>query len=190
MKTLHIYNSGFLLIIALFLSGCQSNNLSIETALLSQPTQSATPLPTFTPIPTLSSPVGDEKSQVNTMNHVVISMPIIIATQLPPSDPIQTSPPEPTPQQPLDCLDEAAYYTDVTIPDGTRLEPGEPFTKTWQVRNTGTCPWSDGYALVFASGDIMSGALTNPIPEVAPGEIVNISVDLIAPARGGEHTGN
>jgi uncharacterized protein YkwD len=190
MKNLHLYSSGFLLIIALFLSGCQTNNQSIETTLLSQPTQSATPLPTLTPIPILSTPVGDEKSQVNTSNHVVISLPAVSATQLPPKDPIQTSPPEPTPQQPVDCLDEAAYYADVTIPDGTRLEAGEPFTKTWQVRNTGTCPWGEGYMLVFASGDIMGGALTNPLPDVAPGEIVNVSVNLIAPARGGEHTGN
>jgi uncharacterized protein YkwD len=36
----------------------------------------------------------------------------------------------------------------------------------------------------------MSGALINPIPVVLPGETAQVSVDLIAPARGGQRTGN
>lgn len=98
--------------------------------------------------------------------------------------------PDPDMTSTLDCVDEAAFYTDVTIPDGTHFAAGAAFTKTWQVHNTGSCAWGDGYALVFAYGDVMSAPLSNPLPEVNPGDTADISIDLIAPMRGGEQTGN
>jgi uncharacterized protein YkwD len=108
----------------------------------------------------------------------------------PQSDQPTISLPDPASATALDCVDEAAFYADITIPDGTRFAAGESFEKIWQVRNTGSCTWGDGYALVFASGDVMSAPLSNPLPEVSPGETAEISIDLIVPARGGEQTGN
>ena len=35
--------------------------------------------------------------------------------------------------------DDADFVTDVTIPDGTTLSPNEDFTKTWRLKNAGTC---------------------------------------------------
>lgn len=87
------------------------------------------------------------------------------------------------------CLDEAVFVGDISIPDGTLFRPGESFTKTWRVKNTGTCTWGAGYALDYVSGDIMSGNFNNPIGAVLPGELADISVDLAAPARGGEQIG-
>ena len=43
-----------------------------------------------------------------------------------------------TPSQP-ECTDLAAFYGDVTIPDGTFFRAGERFTKTWRFRNHS--PW-------------------------------------------------
>jgi len=189
MKKLLLF-FGFLFASISFLTGCQSNNKASQLTLLSQPTRSATPLPTITPLITTTTLVDEGNPQSSSQNQGVTPMPTLIATQLPYADPTPITPTEPTPQQFEHCLDEAAFYADVTVPDGEWLDAGEPFTKTWQVRNTGTCTWGDGYALVFASGDIMNGALSNTIPEVSPGEIIDISVNLIAPARGGEHTGN
>jgi hypothetical protein len=40
-----------------------------------------------------------------------------------------------------DC-DKADFVTDVTIPDDTVLDPGESFTKTWRLKNSGTCSWT------------------------------------------------
>jgi uncharacterized protein YkwD len=79
----------------------------------------------------------------------------------------------------------------VTIPDDTFFEQGVPFTKTWRFRNNGTCTWTTDYKLVFYSGDIMSGPLSQPFPvTVPPGEQVELSVDLVAPTRGGAHIGH
>jgi uncharacterized protein YkwD len=77
---------------------------------------------------------------------------------------------------------------DVTIPDGTNVAYGSKFTKTWQFRNTGTCPWS-GYTIAFVSGDRMNALDSVTIPEAAPKTDISVSVDLIAPSTDGIYTG-
>lgn len=89
-----------------------------------------------------------------------------------------------------ECIDKAAFYADVTVPDNTIFKPYDAFKKTWRVRNEGTCTWDDRYSLVFASGEIMNGPLSNSLPVVAPGEVSDISIDLQAPSRWGKYTGN
>jgi uncharacterized protein YkwD len=89
-----------------------------------------------------------------------------------------------------DCTNVAAFYADVTIPDGTLFKQGEKFTKTWRVRNEGTCTWR-GYSLAFVGGEQMSAPPLSPIPgSVPPGEQADITVELVAPQRGGDYTGN
>lgn len=88
-----------------------------------------------------------------------------------------------------DCTDSALYVKDITIPDNTQLKAGEAFTKTWQLRNTGTCIWNVRYALVFVGGEQMGAAVTTPLSETPPGEILDISVNLVAPAKDGAYTG-
>ncbi|HET60478.1 MAG TPA: hypothetical protein ENN32_08945 [Chloroflexi bacterium] len=94
---------------------------------------------------------------------------------------------------PGSCTLAASFVKDVTIDDGTQLRPGEAFTKTWQVMNAGTCTWGSGYTLFFLSGDQMSApasvSLSSGI-DVAPGTLINISVDLVAPVEPGEYRGD
>lgn len=82
---------------------------------------------------------------------------------------------------------------DVTIPSGTVMTPGQSFTKTWQIANTGTCSWLYSYSLVFGSGDRMSGngyRLSSRINVPVPvGEWRQVSVDLEAPQSNGTYTG-
>ncbi len=87
-------------------------------------------------------------------------------------------------------MDKAAFYGDVTIPDDTPMRQGDTFVKTWRLRNEGTCTWGNGYALVFANGDSMSEATTDPIPITEPGNIINVSVNMTAPSTGGTHYSN
>lgn len=89
---------------------------------------------------------------------------------------------------PVNCTDSAILLRDVTIQDNTQLKPGEKFTKTWEFKNNGTCPWIN-YKLAFASGDQMSAPLSAPIPDTAPKEIVQASVELTAPSSDGTYTG-
>jgi hypothetical protein len=76
------------------------------------------------------------------------------------------------------------FVMDITIPDGTQIAPGAAFTKTWRLRNTGTCTWS-GYTLVFASGDLMGATSPKPIGIVTPGQDVDLSVSFTAPTTPG-----
>jgi hypothetical protein len=86
--------------------------------------------------------------------------------------------------------DNAVYAADVTIPDGTILQPGESFVKTWRFLNSGTCAWSTSYKLVFVSGDSM-GATTAGVPLAVPvGSQGDVSVTLKAPGGSGTYKGN
>jgi len=97
---------------------------------------------------------------------------------------IQTSPP------PTDSCDVAQFVDDVSIPDGTILDPDESFTKTWRLKNIGSCTWTTSYAVVFSSGDSMNGPATQSLAgSVNPGQTVDISVDLKAPATSGTYKG-
>jgi hypothetical protein len=86
--------------------------------------------------------------------------------------------------------DWVMFVKDVTIPDGTELEPGEIFIKTWRLQNRGTCTWTSDYMLVFTSGDPMGGTTAVRLPgRVAPEQTVDVSVTLTAPNSIGRQVG-
>jgi hypothetical protein len=85
--------------------------------------------------------------------------------------------------------DNAAYVSDVTIPDGTSLAVGSTFTKTWTIKNTGTCKWTSTYKLKYASGSQMNGTTTSIGSSVAPGGSINVSVTMTVPSTTGTYTG-
>jgi hypothetical protein len=85
--------------------------------------------------------------------------------------------------------DRAQYVSDITVPDGTTFAPNAPFTKTWRLKNVGSCTWTTGYKLAFVSGDRMGGVETL-IPEtVVPGQTVDVGVNLTAPNLAGSYRG-
>ncbi len=103
------------------------------------------------------------------------------------------TPPTPTPTTsatsvPSSC-DRAQFIADVTIPDGTTYQPNTAFNKTWRLKNVGTCTWTN-YSLLFDSGEKMSGPDSALIPaSVAPGQTVDITIALKAPANAGTYRG-
>jgi hypothetical protein len=127
--------------------------------------------------------------------------PMTIATQVPPTQeqaqptlsntatsyPTYTPYPAPTVQP----CDQAGWGADLTIPDNTKFAPGATFTKKWRIFNTGSCTWSTSYKIVFDSGDGMSGPASFSLPtSVAPGQSIDIAVDLKAPTTMGTFQGN
>ncbi|HSL46351.1 MAG TPA: NBR1-Ig-like domain-containing protein [Anaerolineales bacterium] len=77
-----------------------------------------------------------------------------------------------------------------TYPDGTIVNPGETFTKIWNVQNTGTCYWDASWQLVFYNGDLMDGIATYSFPQpTEPGQVVEVPIILRAPAETGTYTG-
>lgn len=84
----------------------------------------------------------------------------------------------------------SAFVADVTIPDDTRLAPGQTFTKTWRVKNNGKRPWTTDFRLVFVKGTAMTTQRSIPLPPCAPGQEVEISIQLTAPTRRGTYFGD
>ncbi len=78
-----------------------------------------------------------------------------------------------------------------TVADGTRMAPGSTFNMTWRVQNAGTVSWTPNYRLRFFSGDRF-GAPAEVLlgQEVAPGELVDITIPMKAPATPGEYSTN
>lgn len=101
-------------------------------------------------------------------NTTAVTVPTV--APLPTSTPIQS----PTP-----ACDTALFVKDVTYPDGSQVEPGAVFKKTWRLRNVGTCTWS-GYALTFDNGEAMNG-VPDSIGTVGPGQEVDVSVTFTVP---------
>ena len=87
------------------------------------------------------------------------------------------------------CVNGMVYVADVTIPDGQAFNPGAGFRKTWRVKNSGTCSWDSNYSFSLASGSSM-GTNSIYVPGiVAPGQTVDLSVDLTAPNAAGAYKG-
>jgi hypothetical protein len=88
-----------------------------------------------------------------------------------------------------ECVLDAEFVTDVTVPDDTELEPDVEFVKTWRMRNNGDCAWEPGTVWAFVAGELMQGPESVGVPATEPGDEVDISVDLTAPADEGTYTG-
>jgi len=166
--------SYLLIIFTLMLSACNlpanntqgaSSTAAAQTiaAMLSSTPAIASPVsaPTFTPLPAVAS-----------------ATPAPAATNTP------------IPSATSNC-NAMEFVTDVTYPDGSIVTPGQSFTKTWRVKNIGTCAWTPSYAVVFSDGTSMNGPSTQALAgNVNPGQTLDISVNLTAPGGTGDYTGN
>jgi uncharacterized protein YkwD len=112
---------------------------------------------------------------------------LTLPTQIPPTASPTLNPSDPTATP--SCGDSAIFVEDVTVPDNTRLEAGEEFTKTWKLQNTGSCTWTD-YTIAFVSGDKMDAPDSIPVPKTEVSDAVEVSIDLVAPSEDGAYTGN
>ncbi|MCB8942914.1 MAG: hypothetical protein H6658_03980 [Ardenticatenaceae bacterium] len=86
----------------------------------------------------------------------------------------------------LNCQDSAEFVADVTIPDDTAVAAGTVFTKTWRIRNVGTCDWTPAYALTFVDGYELDGPKIIPITTtIVPTNTIDFTVALTAPVISG-----
>jgi hypothetical protein len=108
----------------------------------------------------------------------------------PPEEPALEEPSEP--EDPADepessdpeegCAPDSEFIDDVTIPDGTLVTPGHTFTKTWRIKNDGTCTWTGEFIWVqlnYAENKLKASVKDMHLPvEVPPGQTYDISVEL------------
>jgi len=132
----------------------------LTSTALAQPTE--TPTPTESPTPTATS------------TPAVTNTPAVTAAGTLPAS---------------SCYG-LTFASDVTIPDNTSMTPGQSFTKTWRVRNSGSCAWQAGFTFRFTGGEAMGGSSVGLENAVQPGSETNISVALTAPTSAGTYRGN
>ncbi len=131
-----------------------------------------------------------ELTRVALLASPTVGVPTTTFTSTPSNTPIYT-----VTKTPIPCLlvGYSDATIDVTVPDNTVMSPGQAFTKTWRLTNTGTCTWNSSYQLVFDHGDgmgVTSGySQTLTAGTVAPGQTVDVSVNLVAPMATGTYTG-
>ncbi len=162
----------------------QFNQQLTQTAAAVSPTvpASLTPLATATlgTQPTFA-PVGGSTSTATTPG---VGTPFAFNTPAsgftPIASPVQT--------QSGPVCNDSAFVEDVTIPDGTEIHPGFNFTKSWLIKNTGTCMWDEGYVLVYQGGvfDGYDVPLKDPHDFVKPGDTHKFELNLTAPLKEGE----
>jgi hypothetical protein len=114
------------------------------------------------------------------------TLPLSVATNTALSVPTLPAATRPPAASATAVCDQAAFVKDITIPDGSQINPGASFTKTWRLRNAGACQWS-GYTLVFDSGELMGATSPQTIGSVAPGQEVDLSVNFTAPLSAGSY---
>lgn len=153
------------------------------------PTSTLTPTATITstPRPSATASVTPTRTPVPTPTR----SPTPTASPIPSRTPTRTPAPTPTitstPTAGPLC-NRASFVGDVTIIDNSIFHFGEQFTKTWRIRNTGTCSWTSAYALVWVGGDKFAGPATIPIPTtIPPGQTVDLSVTQNAPGSTGAY---
>ena len=121
--------------------------------------------------------------------QVTTPAPSVPETATPPAPPTAPLPPTATASATPLC-DLAQFVADVTVPDGTEVLPEQTFSKTWRLRNLGTCTWTSSYQVIFDNGELMGGPATQPLAgNVAPGQQVDIIIAFKAPTTPGAYRG-
>lgn len=145
--------------------------------------QVTTPFETTIPLDTKYLPAGNYTVTANGVS-TVFALPSENAAETPEPTAVAASTSSP-------CIDSASFVADVTIPDNSVVGANTAFTKTWRIKNTGTCTWDNSYLVVYVSGATMSqqpGYWIVPQGQtVAPDQTVDISVGMTAPLENGSY---
>ncbi|MCC7188897.1 MAG: hypothetical protein IT312_09160 [Anaerolineales bacterium] len=137
------------------------------------------------------SPVGDRAlwgNPVIVRKGSVPPPPTVTGTS-PTSTPTKTPGPVTVTVPPSAC-DRVQFIADVTVPDDSTFAPGATFTKTWRLKNVGSCAWTTSYQMVFFSGEQMGAPASATFPRsVEVGQTIDITVNMTAPAAAGSYRG-
>jgi polar amino acid transport system substrate-binding protein len=99
-----------------------------------------------------------------------------------------TPAPGPTATPPA-CTDVMEFIDDVTVPDGTEMQPGQDFDKVWRIHNVGTCTWDSSYRVAFVDGYSMGGDEEHVQGTVPYGASYDMTIDQEAPDDPGTYVG-
>jgi Ig-like domain-containing protein len=162
---------------------------------------SNTPLPTDTPLSLATSALPTTGGPTPT-GGVAGALPTLSFNNTPNTTPLAGFTPLATSIAPTSggvgstasgCND--ALFVGETLPDKSVLKPGKDFSKAWQLQNSGTCNWDEGYVFTFrpelSSSEIKGYdvAINNSDEVTKPNHSQTFVVKLTAPSAAGEYKG-
>ncbi len=94
------------------------------------------------------------------------------------SSPVKTAELSISPQEPTaDCVNRIGFVADISIPDGTIVAPGSIITKTWKLKNIGTCTITRDYKIVWSDPNVKNPQLLFDVGvEIKPNEEKEVSI--------------
>jgi len=85
------------------------------------------------------------------------------------------------------CSNNLLFLSDLSIPDGTLVTPGEMLDKRWQVRNGGSCNWDADYGVRLIAGPGMGVPVQQALYPTTSGTEVVIRMIFTAPDEPGTY---
>jgi hypothetical protein len=86
-----------------------------------------------------------------------------------------------------ECSDRLSYLEDLSIPDGTHVQPGQKLDKQWQVGNSGTCNWTVEYQLHLSAGPDLDTPKEQALFPARSGTQATIRILFTAPKEPGNY---
>jgi hypothetical protein len=172
-----------LIILGFILSGCNMPGRELSPAQKTAQINTSVAQTVAAGVDQSPQPTEDEQTSAT-------DTPESQVTETPPT--ATPEPDTPTPSDtPIPC-NQARFVDDITVEDDTIFGPEEGFTKTWRLKNTGSCAWTSGYDIVFAGGDAMGAPSSVQITSgtVNPDQSIDVSVELESPSAAGTYRGN
>lgn len=87
----------------------------------------------------------------------------------------------------LPCSDSLSYIGDLTIPDGSIIQPGASIDKRWEVENSGSCNWEAGYTLRLIAGEELGAGNPQALVPARSGTRAVIRILFHAPQEEGNY---
>jgi hypothetical protein len=140
-----------------------------------------------------ATPILTEGASTLTVTETGVPPSATVAPTIPP---VPTATTQPTvivsPSATALPCNRADFIMDVNYPGNTIVKAGQSFTKTWRLKNSGTCSWTVEYDLAFVSGDKMGASDLTQLTSgsIPPGGTADVSVNLTAPSDGGTYVGH
>jgi len=85
------------------------------------------------------------------------------------------------------CVSDLQFIDDVTVPDGTVVEPGEQLDKRWRVENSGSCNWDHRYEIRLIAGPEMEATSPQSLYPALSDTEADIRVVYTAPDEPGSY---
>ncbi len=107
----------------------------------------------------------------------------------PPVTPIPATASEATLEPTLEgpCTNGLSFLQDLTVPDGSIIQPGATIEKEWLVTNSGTCNWDANYRFKFVSGVLLGANAEQALYPARAGTQATLRITFIAPLESGPY---